>query len=110
MNIEIIALSNTREEFCWDTATGLFRWRVFTACGLNTFNLVDNYIKNGMTVYVELVRELEFSAASQGYSFASSEADVAAGYFDDVTTVIQGGKRSVKAILGFAEEEQFVAV
>jgi hypothetical protein len=30
-----------------------------------------------------------------------------AGYFDDVTTVIQGGSSSVKALTGSTEEEQF---
>ena len=30
-----------------------------------------------------------------------------AGYFDDVTTVIQGGSSSVKALSGSTEEEQF---
>ena len=29
-----------------------------------------------------------------------------AGYFDDVTTVIQGGSSSVKALTGSTEEEQ----
>ncbi|OZA56975.1 MAG: hypothetical protein B7X79_08560 [Acidovorax sp. 17-64-282] len=29
------------------------------------------------------------------------------GYFDDVTTVIQGGSSSVKALTGSTEEEQF---
>jgi isocitrate lyase len=29
------------------------------------------------------------------------------GYFDDVTTVIQGGKSSVTALTGSTEEEQF---
>lgn len=28
-------------------------------------------------------------------------------YFDDVTTVIQGGSSSVKALTGSTEEEQF---
>jgi hypothetical protein len=32
---------------------------------------------------------------------------VGAGYFDDVTTVIQGGSSSVKALTGSTEEEQF---
>ena len=33
--------------------------------------------------------------------------EVGAGYFDDVTTVIQGGSSSVKALTGSTEEEQF---
>ena len=33
--------------------------------------------------------------------------NASAGYFDDVTTVIQGGSSSVKALTGSTEEEQF---
>ena len=38
---------------------------------------------------------------------ASQLEEVGAGYFDDVTTVIQGGSSSVKALTGSTEEEQF---
>ncbi len=33
--------------------------------------------------------------------------EVGAGHFNDVTTVIQGGSSSVKALTGSTEEEQF---
>ena len=35
------------------------------------------------------------------------EQEVGAGYFDDVTTTIQGGTSSVTALTGSTEEEQF---
>ena len=38
---------------------------------------------------------------------ARAQQEVGAGYFDDVTTVIQGGSSSVKALTGSTEEEQF---
>jgi isocitrate lyase len=37
----------------------------------------------------------------------SHQQEVGAGYFDDVTTVIQGGQSSVKSLSGSTEEEQF---
>ena len=36
-----------------------------------------------------------------------STAHLALPFFDDVTTVIQGGSSSVKALTGSTEEEQF---
>ena len=62
-----------------------------------------------MTAYVDKVQEPEFEAASRGYTFASHQAEVGAGYFDDVTTVIQGGASSVTAMTGSTEEQQFAA-
>ena len=41
------------------------------------------------------------------YTFVSHQQEVGAGYFDDVTTVIQGGASSVTALAGSTEEEQF---
>ena len=60
-----------------------------------------------MTAYVEMVQEKEFAAAGRGYTFASHQQEVGAGYFDDVTTVIQGGQSSVTALSGSTEETQF---
>ncbi len=61
----------------------------------------------GMKHYVNMVQEPEFAARQQGYTFVSHQQEVGAGYFDDVTTVIQGGSSSVKALTGSTEEEQF---
>ena len=61
----------------------------------------------GMKHYVEMVQEPEFAARDKGYTFVSHQQEVGAGYFDDVTTVIQGGSSSVKALTGSTEEEQF---
>ena len=54
-----------------------------------------------------MVQEKEFAAADRGYTFASHQAEVGAGYFDDVTNVIQGGQSSVTAMDGSTEESQF---
>jgi isocitrate lyase len=71
------------------------------------FDLTQEYMRRGMTAYVEMVQEKEFAAADRGYTFASHQAEVGAGYFDDVTTVIQGGQSSVTALAGSTEEDQF---
>ena len=58
-------------------------------------------------VEVEKVQEPEFAARDRGYTFVSHQQEVGTGYFDEVTTVIQGGKSSVTALTGSTEEEQF---
>jgi isocitrate lyase len=74
----------------------------------NTFQFAHAYANGeGMKHYVNMVQEPEFAARDQGYTFVSHQQEVGAGYFDDVTTVIQGGSSSVKALTGSTEEEQF---
>lgn len=74
----------------------------------NTFKFAHAYARGeGMKHYVEMVQEPEFAAREQGYTFVSHQQEVGAGYFDDVTTVIQGGSSSVKALTGSTEEAQF---
>ena len=73
----------------------------------NMFELADEYVKSGMTAYVNSLQEKEFSALDRGYTFSSHQQEVGAGYFDAVTTVIQGGSSSVTALAGSTEEEQF---
>jgi len=60
-----------------------------------------------MRHYVNQVQEPEFSAADRGYTFVAHQQEVGAGYFDDVTTTIQGGTSSVTAMAGSTEEDQF---
>jgi len=74
----------------------------------NTFQFAKAYAGGeGMKHYTQMVQEPEFAAREQGYTFVSHQQEVGAGYFDDVTTVIQGGSSSVKALTGSTEEEQF---
>jgi isocitrate lyase len=60
-----------------------------------------------MKHYVEHGAGAGIRSARKGYTFVSHQQEVGAGYFDDVTTVIQGGSSSVKALTGSTEEEQF---
>ena len=74
----------------------------------NSFKFARDYARGeGMRHYVEQVQEPEFAAREQGYTFVSHQQEVGAGYFDDVTTVIQGGASSVTALTGSTEEAQF---
>jgi len=89
-----------------------YKYQFITLAGIhnmwfNMFNLTRDYVERGMTAYVEQVQEPEFAAAADGYTFASHQQEVGAGYFDDVTTVIQGGASSVTALTGSTEEAQF---
>ena len=56
---------------------------------------------------VEKVQQPEFNALGQGYSFSAQQQKVGTGYFDSVTTIIQGGVSSVTALTGSTEEQQF---
>jgi isocitrate lyase len=77
-------------------------------CLYNTFQFAHAYARGeGMKHYTEMVQEPEFAARDKGYTFVSHQQEVGVGYFDDVTTVIQGGSSSVKALTGSTEEEQF---
>jgi isocitrate lyase len=74
---------------------------------LNMFDLAERYAETGMSAYVDMVQEREFAAAGRGYTFVAHQQEVGAGYFDEVTTAIQGGRSSVTALTGSTEESQF---
>ena len=89
-----------------------YKYQFITLAGIhnmwyNMFELTYAYVRKGMTAYVEMVQEKEFAAKERGYTFASHQQEVGAGYFDDITTVIQGGNSSVRALEGSTEEAQF---
>ena len=90
-----------------------YKYQFITLAGIhvnwfNTFQFAHAYARGeGMKHYVNMVQEPEFAARDKGYTFVSHQQEVGAGYFDDVTTVIQGGSSSVKALSGSTEEEQF---
>jgi len=90
-----------------------YKYQFITLAGIhnmwyNMYDLAHEYAKGeGMKHYVEKVQEPEFAAASKGYTFVAHQQEVGAGYFDDVTTTIQGGSSSVTALTGSTEEEQF---
>jgi len=90
-----------------------YKFQFITLAGIHlnwyrTFDFAYNYARGeGMKHYTEMVQEPEFEGRERGYTFVSHQQEVGAGYFDDVTTVIQGGASSVTALTGSTEEEQF---
>ncbi len=90
-----------------------YKYQFITLAGIhnmwfNMFDLAYDYARGeGMRHYVEKVQQPEFAAADKGYTFVAHQQEVGAGYFDDVTTTIQGGQSSVTALTGSTEEEQF---
>ena len=91
-----------------------YKYQFITLAGIhnmwfNMFDLTQEYVKTGMTAYVEKVQEPEFAARDRGYTFVSHQQEVGTGYFDEVTQVIQGGHSSTTAMHGSTEEEQFAA-
>lgn len=88
-----------------------YKYQFITLAGVHNmwnsmFNLAYDYAREDMTAYVRL-QEQEFADADKGYTFVAHQQEVGTGYFDDVTTVIQGGQSSVTALSGSTEEEQF---
>ncbi|MDQ1212717.1 isocitrate lyase [Pantoea anthophila] len=90
-----------------------YRFQFITLAGIhsmwfNMFDLAHAYAQGeGMRHYVEKVQQPEFAARDRGYSFSSHQQEVGTGYFDQVTTTIQGGTSSVTALTGSTEEHQF---
>jgi len=90
-----------------------YKYQFITLAGIhnmwfNMFDVAYDYARGGgMKHYVEKVQEPEFAARDRGYTFVSHQQEVGAGYFDDITTTIQGGASSVTALTGSTEEEQF---
>jgi len=90
-----------------------YQYQFITLAGIhsmwfNMFDLAHAYAQGeGMKHYVDKVQEPEFAAISHGYTFASHQQEVGTGYFDKVTTIIQGGRSSVTALTGSTEEQQF---
>ncbi|WP_435928203.1 isocitrate lyase [Dryocola sp. BD613] len=90
-----------------------YKYQFITLAGIhsmwfNMFDLAHSYAQGeGMKHYVEKVQQPEFAAAPEGYTFVSHQQEVGTGYFDRVTTIIQGGASSVTALTGSTEEDQF---
>lgn len=90
-----------------------YLYQFITLAGIHSmwyhmYDLAHAYARGeGMRHYVDKVQQPEFDAAAKGYTFVAHQQEVGAGYFDDVTTTIQGGTSSVTALAGSTEESQF---
>ena len=79
----------------------------FHALNASMFELAQGYRDEGMLAYTRL-QDREFEMEKQGYRAVKHQGFVGAGYFDDVTQVIAGGRSSVTAMTGSTEEAQFI--
>jgi isocitrate lyase len=76
------------------------------ALNASMFELAAAYARTGMSAYVEL-QEREFSLEPSGYTATRHQREVGAGHFDDVMTVITGGRSSTLGLAGSTESAQF---
>jgi isocitrate lyase len=78
----------------------------FHALNFSMFELARGYRDRQMSAYVEL-QQAEFAAEKSGYTATRHQREVGAGYFDDVTQTVTGGRSSITALTGSTEEAQF---
>ncbi|MBS0325017.1 MAG: isocitrate lyase [Proteobacteria bacterium] len=78
----------------------------FHSLNYSMFNLAHGYARNGMSAFVEL-QEAEFAAAAKGFTAVKHQREVGTGYFDAVTTTVQGAQSSTTALRHSTEDEQF---
>jgi isocitrate lyase len=80
----------------------------FHALNHSMFELASGYRDRGMEAYSEL-QQAEFDAEALGYTATRHQREVGTGYFDQVATVISGGKSSTTAMAHSTETDQFEA-
>jgi isocitrate lyase len=78
----------------------------FHSLNYSMFNLAHGYANNNMSAFVEL-QEAEFAAAEKGFTAVRHQREVGTGYFDAVTTTVQGSQSSTTALSHSTEDEQF---
>jgi isocitrate lyase len=77
----------------------------FHALNLSIFELAYDYVRDGMTAYVDL-QQAEFAAAERGYTSVKHQREVGTGYFDLVTSALNPNSGTL-ALAGSTEAEQF---
>jgi len=88
-----------------------YRFQFITLAGFHALNesmfeLARDYRVEGMPAYVRL-QEREFGLEADGYSATRHQREVGTGWFDDVATVVSGGRSSTTALHGSTEAQQF---
>src|SRR5499433_818221 len=78
----------------------------FHSLNYSMFNLAHGYARNNMSAFVEL-QEAEFAAVEKGFSAVRHQREVGTGYFDAITTTVQGSQASTTALSHSTEDEQF---
>ncbi len=88
-----------------------YRFQFVTLAGFHSLNagmfeLAHGYAREGMAAYVRL-QEHEFSLEPDGYTATRHQREVGAGYFDEIATIVSGGRASTLALTGSTETAQF---
>jgi len=78
----------------------------FHALNHSMFALAKSYAAEGMSAYSRL-QQAEFDMEDEGYTATKHQREVGTGYFDEVKTVITGGKASTGAMKDSTEKTQF---
>jgi isocitrate lyase len=78
----------------------------FHSLNYSMFELAHGYARHGMSAFVEL-QQKEFAAADKGFTAVKHQREVGTSYFDEITTVVTGGKASTTALHGSTEDAQF---
>jgi isocitrate lyase len=78
----------------------------FHALNHSMFELARDFKNRGMAAYAEFQAN-EFASERDGYTATRHQAEVGAGYFDEISQVISEGKSSTTALHGSTEAEQF---
>ena len=73
---------------------------------LNAFELAQAYSQEGMPAYVR-IQEQEFSREKDGYTASKHQAEVGAGYFDEVLLSVSEDLAATAALTGSTEAAQF---
>ena len=73
---------------------------------LNAFELAKAYSTEGMPAYVR-IQEQEFAREKDGYTATKHQAEVGAGYFDEVLLSVSEELASTAALSGSTEAAQF---
>ena len=88
-----------------------YRFQFITLAGwhlvnYHTFDLARSYDTEGMAAYSRL-QQTEIVSESVGYTATKHQAEVGAGYFDEVMQITTGGRSSTLAMVGSTESKQF---
>ncbi len=88
-----------------------YRFQFITLAGwhllnYHTFDMARSYHHDGMAAYSRL-QQTEIGAESLGYTATRHQAEVGAGYFDEVVQVTTGGRGSTLSLVGSTEAKQF---
>ncbi|MCH7515523.1 MAG: isocitrate lyase [Bacteroidetes bacterium] len=102
----------TIAKFQTELAAMGYKYQFVTLAGFHSlnyimFDLSYHYNKTGMAAYSKL-QEREFKLEKEkGFKALKHQSFVGAGYFDEISKVITGGRTSITALDGSTEEEQF---